>query len=68
MRCAKCGGSAENIASVHDAAPVLVHAGLGDCWRGGLHGFDSAGRQAAVIWVDRNFQRLVDGKWVWVWE
>ena len=68
MRCARCGGDAENIATPLDSGPVLVHAGLGACWDGAPHGFATDGRQPAVIVVDRGFQRLVDGLWVWPWE
>lgn len=69
MRCARCGGDAENIATPLDAGPVLVHAGLGACWdENGAHGFVDLDRQPAVIAVDRGFQRLVSGRWTWPWE
>ena len=68
MRCARCGGDADNIATRSDAGPVLVHADLGGCWEGGLHGFVPPDRPPGVVAIDRGFQRLVNGRWLWPWE
>lgn len=70
MRCAACGTAGEDIATRADAGPVWVHARAGACWEGddGRHAFKTQGRSPSVTAVDRAFQRLVDGVWVWPWE